>query len=339
MRGRQALLALATLAISVAISVAMVEGAVRLLESAGFFPSAVFPDDPYVPRSRLSEYPILGWELDPSADDVSSAGFRDVEIPLRKRPGRTRIALLGDSVAYGHGLPREQAVADQLEVALGDGYEVLNAGVGGYNTEQEAEFYARRVRPFEPDVVVVLYVLNDAIPAERLLRIVALVATMREAPEPPAPLGLRALRRFGEAVERLRRRDPDQIAPYVHETHRDEQTWRTVEEGLARIGSIAREDGARLLLAITPFFFDLDDYAFADVHEQVAAAARREGFSVLDLREALRGHDPVSLRLDGRDVIHPNALGHRLMAQAIARELRRIAPPRVGRSSGALGVR
>ena len=94
-----------------------------------------------------------------------------------------------------------------------------------------------------------------------------------------------------------------------------------IEGGLERIGSLAKADGARLLLAITPLFFDLDPYVFEDVHAQVADAGRRKGFTVLDLTPALRSHDARDLRLDPQDVTHPNALGHRVMAEAIAREI------------------
>jgi lysophospholipase L1-like esterase len=312
---------------SFAVGLAILEGGVRLLESIGFFLPPVVATGAEESVTRRSDDPGLGWELDPAAAEVNSAGFRDDELPPSEPPGRRLVALLGDSVAFGQGLPRDQAVADRLESELGDGWDVLNCGVGGYNTGQSAELYERRVRPLGPDVVVLLYVLNDAIPAERMLAIANLVALQRAEPGPAAPLGLHSLARLGDALARLRGLDPERIAPYVHETHRDEETWRSVEAGLARIGAVARADGAELLLAITPLFVDLDDYAFADVHAQVARAAAREGFAVLDLREALRGHDPALLRLERRDLIHPSPLGHRLIAQAIASELRRSASP------------
>jgi lysophospholipase L1-like esterase len=327
MRGRATLLALATSVVALALGLAILEGGVRLLEMAGFFAVPVFANPGDTPLTRRSENPILGWELDPSAPGVNSAGFRDQELALGKHPDRTRIALLGDSVAFGYGLPPDQGVADRLEAELGEGYEVLNCGVVGYNTQQTAELYARSVRPFQPDVVVLLYVLNDAVPAAQMIAFLNRVAQKPSATGPAPPAGLHALARLGEAFERLRGLDPEELAPYVHESHEDEASWSTVDAGLARIGSIAREDGAGLLLAITPHFFDLDDYAFADVHEQVALAARLQGFAVVDLRQSLRGTHPVALRLDPGDVTHPSPLGHQLMAAAIARELRRSSSP------------
>ena len=75
--------------------------------------------------------------------------------------------MLGDSIAFGYWVSDAQGFARQFETLLGDGspagdrVEVLNFGVPGYNLEQEIEALRANALAFAPDVVVVLFCLND----------------------------------------------------------------------------------------------------------------------------------------------------------------------------------
>jgi hypothetical protein len=60
---------------------------------------------------------------------TSSAGFRDEEIPVEKRPGSTRIMMLGDSVLFGWGTKQDETVAARLKQAwrqAGRDLDVIN---------------------------------------------------------------------------------------------------------------------------------------------------------------------------------------------------------------------
>ena len=120
-----ALARITVLLVSLLISVALVEFGVRIFEDAvDYDEKAVFADGAHQAETRRSRNSVLLWELDPKGLEVNSEAFRDRETSREKLPGVVRIALLGDSVAFGHGVPVEQGDADQLELALGDGYEV-----------------------------------------------------------------------------------------------------------------------------------------------------------------------------------------------------------------------
>jgi lysophospholipase L1-like esterase len=92
--------------------------------------------------------------------DFNSLGVRDRE-PPPKTPGTTRILCLGDSVTFGAGVPWELTYPQRLAAMLGPAGDVVTAAVGGWNTVQEARFLARNVDRLAPDVVVLLYVIND----------------------------------------------------------------------------------------------------------------------------------------------------------------------------------
>ena len=97
----------------------------------------VFPTVEHQSEPMPSDNPALFWELDPTSSLVNSAGFRDREFDRERRAGTVRIAALGDSVTFGYGVALEESFPKVLERILNEtrpGHEVLNFGVGGYNT-------------------------------------------------------------------------------------------------------------------------------------------------------------------------------------------------------------
>jgi len=119
----------------------------------------------------------LGWRMLPSqhafdrhlekTEDINAFGFRDREWTLEKKPGTTRIALLGDSMTYGSTVELDRTYPRLLEKRLRDrglDVEVMNFAVQGYTLEQSARNYVENVRRFRPDVVVMPLVDQDVKP-------------------------------------------------------------------------------------------------------------------------------------------------------------------------------
>lgn len=100
---------------------------------------------------------------------TNSLGFRGGEFTASKDSATTRIAFLGDSFTFGEGVKDgnvyPQQVAQQLHRRFpGRRFEAYNFGVGGYNTTQELFLLRNLVLKFQPDIVVLGYVPNDAEP-------------------------------------------------------------------------------------------------------------------------------------------------------------------------------
>lgn len=98
---------------------------------------------------------------------TNQAGLRGPDdYAIRKPPNTYRIAMLGDSVLFGHGVADHDVVSYQLEHLLNRTakqrrFEVLNFGVSGFGTAEELVAYEKIVRPYNPDAVVVFYFSND----------------------------------------------------------------------------------------------------------------------------------------------------------------------------------
>lgn len=96
-------------------------------------------------------------------NDISwnAHGFRAPAVDPGKRPGIYRIAVIGDSLTFGNGLPRAERYSDRLDAWLPDHYEVLNFGTGGANTSYHLEVLHKHVLPASPDFVLLQWYVND----------------------------------------------------------------------------------------------------------------------------------------------------------------------------------
>ncbi len=96
----------------------------------------------------------------------NSDGYRTAEIPTKKGEGVFRVAVLGDSTAFGWGVePQErysQILEDKLN-ALGTGfrYEVMNFGIPGYTSCHGREVFERYALKYSPDMVIFTFGAND----------------------------------------------------------------------------------------------------------------------------------------------------------------------------------
>lgn len=110
----------------------------------------------------------LGWTIRPhgrTGDGLFAAnevGLRSAPSPVgAKVDGKTRVLLVGDSYTHGDEVPWNDTWARRLAHELGEGYEVLNGGVGGYGTDQSV-LRARRLHPrLQPDVIVLGIYIQD----------------------------------------------------------------------------------------------------------------------------------------------------------------------------------
>ncbi len=86
---------------------------------------------------------------------TNSHGLRGPEVSLAKPAGVFRIAVLGDSYVEALQVEEEATFCRQLESRLRK-VEVLNFGVSGFGTAQEYLTYIHYVRPFRPDLVLLV---------------------------------------------------------------------------------------------------------------------------------------------------------------------------------------
>ena len=299
---------------------------------------------------RLSANPGLGYELVPRSPDgefhLNAFGMRGRELPLQKPKRTLRIAVVGDSIAFGFDVERGRGFGRVLERVLnrdfarsGVSFEVLNFGVAGYGVPQVVEAVRTKALRFTPDLIVYAYCLNDAQAYSLEMANVLGSATAAErgylerAAADHSRLyalvrfGLHSLTADGRKVgeEALWHRDDPQFVAieggsyvrFFRDLYRNDAARGRVEAGFDALAEIARTRDIPMLVVVFPLLLDLQSYALAPIHEQLGAALEARSIASLDLMDVYRDQardDPASLNVDP---VHPSARGHRIAAVSI----------------------
>jgi hypothetical protein len=151
-RPRAPLRAILQYALIVAVTLAVTELALRV-----FHPQ--YLQDDVLNNTLGNQYdPDLGWSPIPNSPNHNSLGLRDIEyVP----DGRPKILVLGDSMVWGLYVENGQRATDLLRQQM-PAYQIVNAGVAGYGTDQEFLMMQRLWDKIRPAVVVVIYTtMND----------------------------------------------------------------------------------------------------------------------------------------------------------------------------------
>jgi lysophospholipase L1-like esterase len=127
---------------------------------------------------KNSDDVVLGFELIPgkvcefknATVSISPGGYRCSAHNVSNPPPEIRVAVLGDSTAFGWGVEYGSSYAEvfrqRMEMLSGKVVELRNYAVPAYNSEQESRLFTQRVlRSYPPDLVILGYDHNDPEPA------------------------------------------------------------------------------------------------------------------------------------------------------------------------------
>lgn len=268
---------------------------------------------------------------------INSLGMRDREIDPRTT-AETRIMVLGDSIPFGIGVDYEHAFPFQLEVILREtlrrDFRVLNMGVPSYNTEQEYLQLKTIGLSLHPDLVLLLFTSNDL--ESRMWVFEKRGAWYTDLAQRSYAVSLlyTLYRRLTALAGRVRQADSSTPMPGIVCNAREFPATPASGEKWNRV-AIALTNINRLLMARhIPFaVFSLNEAP--DISTALDRIAERSGFPYLNL-ETLQ--DPRWAEYPFRQISnsavdsHPNALGNRIIATAIAESLLETGLVKAGKS-------
>jgi hypothetical protein len=88
-------------------------------------------------------------------------GFRGkVDYSHDKRPGKTRILILGDSFTFGDEVGDDETYSYYLQGMMPDA-EIINMGVHGYGHDQMLILFKESGIKYKPDIVILGFVIDD----------------------------------------------------------------------------------------------------------------------------------------------------------------------------------
>ena len=282
--------------------------------------------------------PLAVAEMGGGRVSLNRLGFRGRELVAPKPGDRTRVVVLGDSVAFGFGVSDEQAFPEILE-ARDNGIEAGNFAVQGYGPGQELLVLQRDGLRVDPDVVVLavclrndfadavlpvaLYngitprpyfrlvgkqlVLENPVPRSAAARVVGWLSDYSQLYNRASVL---LTARPEPAEESWRRRKQEAL--------RDEDyVLRLTVALLMEMNSVCRERGITFLVASFPN--GIDFAGEPPLHGRFHELLSRAGLRVVDFRSRFNalGLTPADVTLD--DTGHLNPRGHALVAEVLER--------------------
>ena len=261
---------------------------------------------------------------------INANGLRDEEIPFNKPEDEKRVLMLGDSVTFGWGVSQGETFSDRMEQILrqltGSQWQFINAGVNGYNTEQEATYIRIEGMRYSPDFVLLIYVNNDG---DAIID--PNVTTWRRYPTwpPNLPEAMNWLKQSLYLLQltnlfiRMKEKDlaravskNDRNVPSVQEISNmtSNPDWLRSKEALLDIALQCRDAGIPILVGIysslgsgfyPPFISDLQD----------------AGIDVVPLQPAWIGISEDVAHVSRIDP-HPSALVHQSIAEYLVNVIR-----------------
>lgn len=248
----------------------------------------------------------------------------------KETSGKVRIIILGDSVT-------RIAIEDWkyypfiLEGLLNskagfDKYEVINAGVPGYDTVQEARYLKVKFLPrVSPRLVIVGYCAQtDRVIKRKLVRYKDGLYSSDSMESQPyffdLPFGLNtflikhsslykfinsALFRTGEKFK----------LDFITERVQYYDLSYKTEEAIKELASLSHQKNFDLLVVVFPRLNEEPSCNFES--NWIVAKCKESNINYIDLRDVYKNIGYDKLRMKPDDTCHPNSLGHNLAAEAI----------------------
>ena len=288
----------------------------------------------------VSSDPLIGHEHGPNRKAVlmgaevatNSKGQRDREIPYERNAGVLRVAMVGDSLTEGWGVPFESTFSKRIErlyEKAGTKAEVVNLGVGNWNTVQEVQHFLTKGYKYSPDIVVLNYFVNDAEPTPE--------RGQRQEPSLLLQYCYSCVFIKGRLDTVLRkfttRQDWAEFYLGLYEGGKS-KGWLDAKAAIKRLADYCKQNNIKLLIAHLPELHDVQNYRFGQVTELVRQAAQENDAPFVDLLPNLQFQASSDLWVTPPDP-HPNAFANELIAAGLFSALQKLhAPAAAGKQQG-----
>ena len=270
--------------------------------------------------------------------DINSHGLRGPETTYEKPPSTIRILNLGDSVAMGWGVDEEKTYGRGLELLLNEQstgnlrYEVINAGVPGWNLENALAYLQAEGLKYEPDLLLLDLTIANDIKGRS-----ALLADSQPFPIkwlransyfwPFLTVQMRWLEARSKGLERIDVIDPPTDPAKYFPLEPESEQWTRAWNLVLAMKQMAEENDVSFMLVVFPLEFQVLEESYPTLPQEIfMAKAAEAGIPALDLlpafQKACREKPGGACQLEDRylfaDVwMHPSAYGHELTAREI----------------------
>lgn len=289
---------------------------------------------------------VLGYQLVPNLRDgsinINSHGLRDRERKWEKPEGTRRILGIGDSFTFGYQVDSKDCYLKQLERGLnkGDGpWDVINAGVTGYNMWQYLAYVKCCGYKYRPDLMII-GVFFDDLNGDPF--------TEMKASDPQRYRSLSSLRivnfirnsfemfkyRYRHLLGATWLKSIEERRAFINSTRdglllkgeADPQIYRKFEIRLRKLLQVAEAHQIRVLVFLIPDVIQLGHPELQGMNKLLREICDRCGVPFLDMTPSFEGiKDTNSLYLMPYDA-HTSPLGHSIMARQLEKRILEMYP-------------
>jgi len=259
--------------------------------------------------------------------ETNGKGLRGTKYLYEKPNGTCRILMVGDSYLFGWGIQWKDTMPLKLEQLLnkepiesGRKYEVINAGICGYDTVQESEFFKKEGIKYNPDTVILYFVVNDMEP-------------QWSAPRHPkyeyeycrSWFLDHLVRRINHYIEKFSKNKEPKFVVYRNRHNPqylrglDKETYKrdSCEAALLGLASIVKSKGMDFYVFIVPDFgADLKNYPWLSINDEIVLVCKKNNIKVVDLVRIFSNKDTRTLRVSEQEM-HPNGMANDIIAKEI----------------------
>jgi hypothetical protein len=248
---------------------------------------------------------------------TNSLGLRDYR-PPSKSSDKEQILVLGDSFTFGYGVPLEGSYPYRLEQLLNgqagaDEYEVINAGVPGYDTVDEFELLQTILPEYSPRWIIVGLHPGDFMSREEIQH--RPLVRWREALRYKSAFFAWFLRfyrtrmmKYVPPPKSLLSVDPDSF-------FKSREAAR-IRNALKQTSNLAASNEADLVVFMIVPLVHWDRYPYKNIHAGLSSFCEENSIYFVDPLDEFSGHDPGSLWLTSNDS-HYSTEANRIAAKAL----------------------
>ncbi|MCW5799581.1 MAG: SGNH/GDSL hydrolase family protein [Nitrospira sp.] len=285
---------------------------------------------------RPIDDPVLNWRYVPSSEvrvgrtrhKYNQAGFLDTEHAIEKPHTIRRVIVVGDSATDAGDAEWEGMFSARLQAGLGRSYEVISIAMGGLNTPQEIHLLEKEGLVYQPDLVVLNFILNDC---DFYTEYEAFLHYRAGKDSVIGLLGISIDPNYKRAIKSsaliyfVKQRLENAIGLILgkEETGYIESIWekpenrRKVTDAFDQLQRLSKESGFPVLIVIWPVLSEFGHYKFQSVHQWIQNVSEKRGFQTLDLLPHFAPNSYRDLQVTAEDNIHPNDRGRKIGVNAV----------------------
>jgi hypothetical protein len=251
---------------------------------------------------------------------INSFGFRDNQYTKEKPQNTSRIIFLGDSVVFGSHSKINQTFVKILEKRLNTYYgqkiEVWNAGLAGYNTVQEEILLKERILQFNPDIVLLGFIMNDfgsfPVQIEKKDNSTFIVKYENLDGFPLVTEKVPEISLFLVRESYFFRFLNIRLSNILKKSYKSNRL--ATLNSIIRMHTLLKKEDRQFIVIIFPTVKNYSHYEDLETHQWLAEKLNESEIRYYDLYNDIKGYNYLNFKTDKEDIYHYNEYGNKVIA-------------------------